>query len=75
MDQKATERKIFRNVFKEGDEWFNTRDLVRDQGCFHIPFLDRLKETFHWKGHNVSITEIEKILNLNDNNFVSFVKE
>ena len=65
-DKKATEAKLFRNVFKEGDEWFNTGDLMRDQGCNHAQFIDRLGDTFRWKGHNVSTTEVEEILNIFD---------
>jgi citronellyl-CoA synthetase len=65
-DEKATEAKLFRNVFKEGDEWFNTGDLMRDQGCNHAQFVDRLGDTYRWKGHNVSTTEVEEIFNLFD---------
>jgi len=63
-DKKATESKLFRNVFKEGDVWFNSGDLLRDIGCNHAQFIDRLGDTFRWKGNNVSTTEVEKILNV-----------
>ena len=63
-DKKATEAKLFHNVFKEGDLWFNTGDLLRDLGCEHAQFVDRLGDTFRWKGHNVSTTEVEEVLNL-----------
>ena len=62
-DKKATESKVLRNVFKEGDTWVNSGDLVRDQGCNHIMFVDRLGDTFRWKGHNISTTEVENIFN------------
>jgi len=65
-DEKATEAKLFRSVFKEGDVWFNTGDLMRNQGCNHAQFVDRLGDTFRWKGHNVSTTEIEEVLNIFD---------
>ena len=65
-DEKATEAKLFRNVFKEGDVWFNTGDLMRNQGCNHAQFIDRLGDTFRWKGHNVSTTEVEQVLNVFD---------
>ncbi|MCK4284628.1 MAG: long-chain-acyl-CoA synthetase [Candidatus Lokiarchaeota archaeon] len=65
-DEKATEAKLFRNIFKEGDVWFNTGDLMRNQGCNHAQFVDRLGDTFRWKGHNVSTTEIEQVLNIFD---------
>ena len=60
-DKKATDSKIFRNVFKEGDAWLDTGDLMRDQGCNHMAFVDRVGDTFRWKGHNMSTTEVENI--------------
>ncbi len=62
-DKKETEKKIFRNVFKKGDIWVDMGDLVRDQGSNHIIFVDRLGDTFRWKGQNVSTTEVEMIFN------------
>ena len=62
-DKAATEAKIIHNALKEGDMWINTGDLVRNQGCSHIMFVDRLGDTFRWKGHNVSTTEVEQIFN------------
>ena len=61
-DAKATEAKVYRNVFKAGDAWFNTGDLVRDQGFGHIQFVDRVGDTFRWKGENVATTEVEAAL-------------
>ena len=62
-DKKASEKKLFHNVFARGDHWFNTGDLVRDQGFRHIQFVDRLGDTFRWKGENVATTEVESALN------------
>lgn len=61
-DGAASEKKIHRDAFKSGDAWFNTGDLVRDQGMRHIAFVDRLGDTFRWKGENVATTEVEKAL-------------
>ena len=61
--REATDSKIIRDVFAEGDAWFNTGDLVRDIGYGHIRFADRTGDTFRWKGENVSTTEVEKIAN------------
>ncbi|RLT97040.1 long-chain-acyl-CoA synthetase [Ketobacter sp.] len=58
-DASASEKKLLRNVFRDGDTWFNTGDLVRDQGFKHIQFVDRLGDTFRWKGENVATTEVE----------------
>lgn len=61
-DPKATESKIIRDLLKTGDEWFNTGDLVLDQGFKHIAFADRLGDTYRWKGENVATTEVEAAL-------------
>lgn len=62
-DPKANEKKLLRDVFRKGDCWFNTGDLVRDMGFRHIQFVDRLGDTFRWKGENVATTEVEVALN------------
>ncbi|NHN56318.1 long-chain-acyl-CoA synthetase [Calidifontibacter sp. DB0510] len=61
-DSDATEKKLIRGAFKDGDAWFNTGDLVRDQGFQHVAFVDRLGDTFRWKGENVATTEVEALL-------------
>lgn len=61
-DQAATEHKLIRDAFKDGDCWFNTGDLVRRQGLQHVAFVDRLGDTFRWKGENVATTEVEAVL-------------
>ena len=61
-DARAGESKLVRDAFADGDCWFNTGDLVRDQGWRHIQFVDRLGDTFRWKGENVATTEVEAAL-------------
>jgi fatty-acyl-CoA synthase len=57
-DPEATVRKVLRNVFKEGDSWYRTGDLMRrDERGFYY-FVDRVGDTFRWKGENVSTTEV-----------------
>ena len=63
-DSKATEAKLLRNVFVEGDVWFNTGDLMKDQGFRHVAFVDRVGDTYRWKGENVAATEIEGVVQL-----------
>ena len=58
-DKSASEKKLVRNAFKDGDVWFNTGDLMRSQGLGHAAFADRLGDTFRWKGENVATTEVE----------------
>ncbi len=57
-DAEASERKVLRNVFKEGDAWYRTGDLMRrdERGFFY--FVDRVGETYRWKGENVSTAEV-----------------
>lgn len=57
--KEANEDKLLRNVFKKGDCWFNTGDLVRVQGYRHVAFVDRVGDTFRWKAENVATTEVE----------------
>jgi len=65
-EKEETEKKIFRDVFEKGDLWFNCGDLVFNQGYKHIQFVDRLGDTFRWKGENVSTSEVEKAVNTLD---------
>ncbi|XP_017289525.1 very long-chain acyl-CoA synthetase [Kryptolebias marmoratus] len=61
-----SEKKLLRDVFKVGDTYFNTGDLLL---CDHRDFLyfrDRIGDTFRWKGENVSTTEVSEVLGLLD---------
>ena len=60
-DPEKNKSSILHNVFNKGDSYFNTGDLVRDIGFRHAQFVDRLGDTFRWKGENVSTTEVENI--------------
>jgi fatty-acyl-CoA synthase len=57
-DAEASARKVLRNVFKDGDSWYRTGDLMRrDERGFYY-FVDRVGETYRWKGENVSTAEV-----------------
>jgi len=60
--QSETEHKILRDVFEKGDVWFRTGDLMRKDKRGYFYFVDRLGDTFRWKGENVSTTEVELVL-------------
>jgi fatty-acyl-CoA synthase len=59
-DAAQTENKVLRDVLAKGDAWFRTGDLMRldAQGYFH--FVDRIGDTFRWKGENVATSEVNQ---------------
>ena len=57
-----TERKILHDVFEKGDIWFRTGDLMRKDADGYFYFVDRIGDTFRWKGENVSTTEVEETI-------------
>lgn len=61
-DPESSEKKLVRNAFREGDCWFNTGDVMSPQGLGHAAFVDRLGDTFRWKGENVATTQVEAAL-------------
>ncbi len=62
VDAKASEAKILRGVFKPGDAWFRTGDLLKRDALGYYYFIDRIGDTFRWKGENVSTTEVAETL-------------
>jgi fatty-acyl-CoA synthase len=61
-DAQASERKILRDVFKPGDAWFRTGDLMRKDAQGYFYFVDRIGDTFRWKGENVSTAEVAEAI-------------
>ncbi len=61
-DREASERKILRSVFQPGDAWVRTGDLMRKDEAGFYRFIDRLGDTFRWKGENVSTLEVAEVL-------------
>ncbi|MFC6338399.1 long-chain-acyl-CoA synthetase [Pseudomonas sp. CCM 7891] len=60
-DPEKNRKVILSDVFEKGDRYFNTGDLLRSIGFGHAQFVDRLGDTYRWKGENVSTTEVENI--------------
>jgi len=61
-DQKATEKKLLRDVFEKGDAWFRTGDLMRQDKGGYFYFVDRIGDTFRWKGENVATSEVSEAI-------------
>jgi fatty-acyl-CoA synthase len=60
--KEASERKILRDVFKPRDAWFRTGDLMRKDQKGYFYFVDRIGDTFRWKGENVSTFEVSEAI-------------
>ncbi|CAD7945061.1 unnamed protein product [Amoebophrya sp. A25] len=61
-DDAASAKKILRNVFRDGDVYVRTGDLLKLDRNGYYYFVDRIGDTFRWKGENVSTTEVEQVL-------------
>ncbi len=61
-DAEASSAKVLRDVFAPGDAWFRTGDLMRRDRAGFFSFVDRIGDTFRWKGENVSTTEVADAL-------------
>jgi fatty-acyl-CoA synthase len=61
-DREASEAKVLRNVFSAGDAWYRTGDLMRKDQAGFFYFVDRVGDTFRWKGENVSTLEVAEAI-------------
>ncbi len=61
-DDEATRRKLLTDVFSRGDRVYRSGDLLRydEDDCFY--FVDRIGDTFRFKGENVSTAEVAEVL-------------
>jgi fatty-acyl-CoA synthase len=62
VDKAASEKKVLHDVFQKGDAWFATGDLMRIDADGYLYFVDRVGDTFRWKGENVSTNEVAERL-------------
>jgi len=58
VDKAASDKKVLRDVFEKGDAWFRTGDLMKQDADGYFYFVDRIGDTFRWKGENVSTNEV-----------------
>ena len=61
-DKVASEKKVLHDAFAKGDRWFRTGDLMRQDEDGYFYFVDRVGDTFRWKGENVSTGEVSERL-------------
>jgi fatty-acyl-CoA synthase len=57
-----TQKKILHDVFEKGDSWFRTGDLMKQDELGYFYFVDRIGDTFRWKGENVATSEVSEAL-------------
>ncbi|KJK04033.1 long-chain acyl-CoA synthetase [Pseudomonas sp. 5] len=58
----ASESKIRRNVLREGDAYWSSGDLLRQDADGYCYFVDRIGDTYRWKSENVSTQEVADAL-------------
>ncbi len=63
-DRAATDKKILRDVFEKGDKWFRSGDLLKRDARGYFYFIDRIGDTFRWKGENVATSEVSEALSV-----------
>lgn len=61
-DAAASDKKLLRDVFAPGDLYFRTGDLMRRDAKGFYYFVDRIGDTFRWKGENVSTAEVAETI-------------
>lgn len=61
-DETATQKKVLRDVFEKGDIWYRSGDLMRKDEKGWVYFVDRIGDTFRWKGENVATNEVGEVL-------------
>ncbi len=59
-----TQKKILHDVFEKGDAWFRTGDLMRRDAQGYFYFVDRIGDTFRWKGENIATSEVSEALSV-----------
>ena len=60
--KEATEKKLLHDVFEKGDTWYRSGDLMMKDKDGYVWFVDRIGDTFRWKGENVASGEVSGVI-------------
>ena len=61
-DPEATEKALLRDVFETGDQYFDSGDLVQLHENDYISYVDRLGDTYRWKGRTVADNQVADVI-------------
>ncbi|EPS42220.1 hypothetical protein H072_3957 [Dactylellina haptotyla CBS 200.50] len=62
-NEKASNSKLMKDVFKKGDVWFRSGDVLTFTDDGLIYFNDRIGDTYRWKSENISTMEVSNAIN------------
>jgi len=63
-DESANAKKVLHDVFEKGDSYFRSGDLLKIDKRGYLFFMDRIGDTFRWKGENVATSEVGEALSV-----------
>ena len=63
-DEADSKKKLLHDVFVKGDSYFRTGDLLKQDDESNYYFVDRIGDTYRWKGENVSTNEVGEVLTM-----------
>ncbi len=63
-DKSASDKKVINNAFKDGDAWFRSGDLLKSDEQGNAFFVDRVGDTFRWKGENCATSEVAQVMGM-----------
>ncbi|KAI1351124.1 fatty-acyl-CoA synthase [Xylaria sp. FL0043] len=61
-NKSATVKRRITDVFRKGDLWFRSGDMMRLDSQGRLFFVDRLGDTFRWHSENVSTNEVSDVV-------------
>jgi len=61
-DATATSKKVISNVFRYGDKYFLSGDILERDSFGFFYWVDRVGDTFRWKGENISTSQVAEVL-------------